>query len=388
MYSLYGYGLMLADQRAARYAEALQRTVRPGAVVVEIGSGPGVLAVYACALGARRVYAIESDEVGSLVPQIAAANGVSDRVTVIRGDSRHVTLDESADVVVADVRGVLPFSGDSLETMIDARRFVKPGGALIPQRDTVRVSVVHVPALYESIVGPWSVEQFGVDAAPARAVAVNLWRKGSLERADLVSEPRDCLELDYMRLARSSAEGHVCLVAARDSDAHGLAVWFDSDLAADVTMSNEPGQPALLYGQGFFPWPEVQPLQAGDEVSVTFRAMKAAGEYVMAWDSEIVDGRTGALRARFAQSTFRGLPLDLETAYLHSPDAVVTPGPDAEVERFVLSAFDGQRSQMDVATALAARFPDRFASVRDALARVVATALRVARVRGQVALRE
>ena len=388
MYGLYDYGLMLADPRARLYAEALRRTVRPGSVVVEIGSGPGVLAIYACTLGARRVYAIESDEIVSLAPQIAAANGVSDRVVVIRGDSRHVTLDEPADVVVADVRGVLPFAGDSLDTMIDARRFLKPGGALIPHRDQVWVSGVYAPTLYASIVDPWSADRFGVSAAAARAIAVNLWRKARFDRADLIAAPDVCIDLDYTALETPSAEGRTRLIAERACDAHGLAAWFDSELAAGVTMLNGPGEPPLLYGQGFFPWPEVVHLQPGDEVSVTFRALKTVNEYVFAWDTEIVDGTTRSRRASFAQSTFRGLPLDLDTAYLHAPDAVVTPGPDADIEQFVLSAFDGVRSQLDIAVALSARFPDRFASTRDALARVVAIALRVARTPGQVVLRE
>jgi hypothetical protein len=165
-------------------------------------------------------------------------------------------------------------------------------------------------------------------------------------------------------------------------------VWFDGELASGVTMSNRPGEAPLLYGQGFFPWPEAVQLEAGDLVTATFRAMKTATDYVLAWNTEIVDGATNDRRARFVQSTFRGLPLDLDTAHLHAPDAVVVPGPDTAIEQFVLSAFDGARTQIDIATALAARFPDRFASLPDALARVIAIALRVARTAGQVALRE
>jgi len=58
MYSLGGYGTMVADRvRVDAYAKALSKTVREGAVVVEIGTGPGIFAVLACRLGASRVYA-------------------------------------------------------------------------------------------------------------------------------------------------------------------------------------------------------------------------------------------------------------------------------------------------------------------------------------------
>ena len=64
VYSLYGYGEMIADRvRMNAYAEALRQTVKPGSVVLEIGTGPGIFAILACQLGAGRVIAIESDEI-------------------------------------------------------------------------------------------------------------------------------------------------------------------------------------------------------------------------------------------------------------------------------------------------------------------------------------
>ena len=49
MYSLGGYGSMVADRvRVDAYAQALRKTVREGAVVLEIGTGPGIFAVLAC----------------------------------------------------------------------------------------------------------------------------------------------------------------------------------------------------------------------------------------------------------------------------------------------------------------------------------------------------
>ncbi len=63
MYSLRDYGAMIADVgRFSAYAKAIARAVRSGDTVVDIGCGPGVFSLLACRAGARRVFAIESED--------------------------------------------------------------------------------------------------------------------------------------------------------------------------------------------------------------------------------------------------------------------------------------------------------------------------------------
>ena len=64
MYSLDDFGAMISDSaRFKAYAEAISRCVRPGNVVLEIGCGPAVFSLLACHAGAKRVYAIETEDI-------------------------------------------------------------------------------------------------------------------------------------------------------------------------------------------------------------------------------------------------------------------------------------------------------------------------------------
>src|SRR5215216_942191 len=102
MYSLHFYGQMLADApRMDAYAAALRQTVKPDSVVMDLGSGPGVFALLACKLGARRVYAVEPDAVISLARELAATNGCADRIEFFESLSTEIELPEPATIIVS-----------------------------------------------------------------------------------------------------------------------------------------------------------------------------------------------------------------------------------------------------------------------------------------------
>lgn len=66
----------------------MQPLVEPGALVADLGSGSGVLAIAAAKLGAGRVVAIEMDPdaIGNAIENVEH-NGVATQVTVLQGDA-------------------------------------------------------------------------------------------------------------------------------------------------------------------------------------------------------------------------------------------------------------------------------------------------------------
>src|ERR1700722_3206701 len=102
-YSLAGYGSMIADRiRIDAFAQALRGAIRPGAVVMDIGTGPGIMAVLACQFGAKRVYAIEPSEVIQVAREIAAANHCANKIEFFEDLSTKVSIPTKADVIVSD----------------------------------------------------------------------------------------------------------------------------------------------------------------------------------------------------------------------------------------------------------------------------------------------
>jgi len=66
----------------------LERHVRPGDRVLDLGSGSGIVAIAAVALGAARATGVEMDaEANEVAARNAQRNGVADRVTFLEGDA-------------------------------------------------------------------------------------------------------------------------------------------------------------------------------------------------------------------------------------------------------------------------------------------------------------
>lgn len=128
-----GHFMMVRDSvRVMSYRRAIQRHCQ-GKTVVEIGCGSGILSIFAAQAGAKRVIAIEESRIADLADEMFRANGVSDRIELRRANSRDVSLDERADVIIHEIFGADPFAENLLPFIADAReRFLAPNGRLIP----------------------------------------------------------------------------------------------------------------------------------------------------------------------------------------------------------------------------------------------------------------
>jgi type I protein arginine methyltransferase len=301
MYTLNQYGQMLADRRRTKaYVAALQRAVRPGSVVVEIGTGVGFFALVAARLGASRVYAFEPSPQIVLADRLIAANG-GGPVQLIRALSTHVELTERADVVFSDLRGNLPIFGDHFAAIADARaRILKADGVLIPRRDTVWGALVESETIYGQTVGMWDAIAADVDIQPLREAQIHTPTQARLSSAELLSAGQLWQTLDYATIDVAPLAGALRLVAERDGVCHGIGLWFDSELWDDVTFSNHPAEPQMIYGQLFFPLPRPETLAAGDVVECAFAAEPRSGVWVWRWT-------TAMPSATYVQST-EGLP--------------------------------------------------------------------------------
>ncbi len=348
--------------RIDAYTRAIREIVRPGDVVVDLASGTGILGLLACRAGAARVYAVELTPLAHLARELAAANGLSDRITVIRGAAAHVSTPERADVVVSDQIGWFGVEAGLRALFADARaRFLKPGGRLIPAAVDLILAPVEVPILFQRVAF-WSGSPAGFDFGPARRIAENTGYPARLGADCLLTPPhRGCtIDLASTRLDLLRLEAR--LVCSREGVMHGIGGWFDAQLAPSVRMTNSPLAPdRIKRSQVYFPIPEGVPVRAGDAVALAMRLLPEEGQ--ITWDVTI--SRPWADTRTFRRSTFEGMLIDPADLRLTDPDRRPSLTPRGVARLSVLTLCDG-RPLRDIEAGVYERHKDLFASPAEA----------------------
>jgi protein arginine N-methyltransferase 1 len=377
MYSLVDYGSMTADRvRMDAYAEALQRSVRSGSVVVDLGAGAGIMSLLAAQLGAAKVYAIDPSGALELGRSIARANGMADRILFFNACSEAVTLPERADVLISDIRGVLPLLGENFRALRDAReRFLKPEGIFIPQRDTLWAALVEAPAAYNDLVGGWQAK--GLDLSAGRHMVLNSWIRRRVTPAQLLTAPVQWSHVDYRSLTGPAVSGRVETGIHRAGTVHGISLWFETALVEGVGFSNAPGQPEAIYGQAFFPLLEPIAVEVDDHVQIAIRADLAGGDYIWSWNTG-VRSPDGSVKTDQKQSSFFGAPISTENLHKCADTFVPPSTEDAMADRAILNLFGSGSSLGQISVEVAAQFPGRFRDWHAALDRVAALSVRYA----------
>ncbi len=372
MYSLADYGSMIADGgRFAAYAKAIADAVRPGDTVAEIGCGPGAFSLLACRAGARRVFAIDLDDSIHSARQLAAANGFTDRIEFFQSDSRKTELPERVNVIVSDIRGALPFRGSAIPSIEDARqRFLAPGGLLIPQRDVVKAAVIEAKEYYQGLAAPWQKAVGGVDLSSLLSLVLNGYYAASFNPEQLFTEPLTWHVLDYTVGAATHAASVLRFRIVRTGTAHGLCLWFETQLLGGISYSSGPGGSATIYGQIFLPWLDPVAVAEGQEIQVELRADLVGQDYVWSWNTTIL-ACDAAPPIHFRQSTFLGAKFSPQSLRRQAVDYVPVLSQAGQADLWMLERMDGKTTLQEIAQSAWPRFPRLFSSWREALQRAV-----------------
>ncbi len=126
--------MILDPMRTLPLKKAIERTVKKGDVVVDIGTGIGLLAFFACGAGARHILAVDCDrESLDVAKHLAKKFGFERKIEFIEGLSFLQNIKPKADVLICETVGSMAFDENILATILDGKkRFLKRGGKIIP----------------------------------------------------------------------------------------------------------------------------------------------------------------------------------------------------------------------------------------------------------------
>ena len=276
---------MLHDERrTGDYLRALAAAVRPGDVVLDIGTGSGVLAVAAARAGARRVYAVEASDIAEVAERVFARNGVQDRVTLLPGWSRQIDIPEPADLLVAEVIGNEPFEEEILETTLDARRrLLAPDARLVPHALSLFARAVLLPeaeirqrTFGRAAIARWH-DLYDIDfeplldsASPAplhtitEAEVVGTWPQAG--------PPAALISVDLTSFVEAVVHASADLVVDPPGRVNGIALTFRAHLHDGITHTLDPwARPASSWGTSVWVLRDTLELPSESRLRVTYR---------------------------------------------------------------------------------------------------------------------
>ena len=278
---------MLNDRRrTASFLAGIAEVVRTGDVVVDIGTGTGILAIAAARAGAAHVYAIEAIAIASVARAIFQAGGLEDRISLVQGLSTEVALPERADVLVSEIIGNDPWGERVLQVTRDAKtRLLKPSARFVPSRIHVfglPLTVPHGELMKRTATAEtldhwqaWYDVDFSPLAEMARhAVHAQFSLKPHLAREwKRLSDPVLLAEVEFNTLQDIMIDRTINVTATAAGELNGLLVYFELTLGPTTTLSTHPDladesnhwrSPVFLFGEPL----SVQP---GDRFGIQYQ---------------------------------------------------------------------------------------------------------------------
>ena len=123
---------LIDRQRTVAFQNAIKNTIRQGDVVVDCGAGTGILSMIACQCGAKKVYAIESDNRAiNNLRETFKINGYKKKITLIEGDVRSVVLREKVDVIIAEMVATGLIEELQIPAMNNIHKFANPAAKVV-----------------------------------------------------------------------------------------------------------------------------------------------------------------------------------------------------------------------------------------------------------------
>lgn len=237
---IFHYNLLCDSSRLEGFKVAIDRMVEEGDVVVDLGTGTGVLALLA-ARKASKVYAVEIDPfIIETARNIVSRYPGGEKIEFIEADAKTLNLGEKVDVVICEMLDTALIAEDQVPVMNHAvAEILKPGGKVIPLRATTTIELVNSDynfCDYEFNV-PYH-EEYG--ARPVQAVLSDCTALHSI-RFDEINPTRVDKEITFELIKDGLANGFrlKTFTYLDEQTALNSSIWFNPPLVFPLGNGSE-----------------------------------------------------------------------------------------------------------------------------------------------------
>ncbi len=239
------FAMMNDSIRNNAYELAINKVVSKDSVVLDIGTGSGLLAMFAARAGAKRVFACERvGLIAEKAKEIVKRNGMSDIITVLNKDSSMLEVGQDmpfkADVVIAEIFDVGLIGEGVIPTINDAyARLLSPNAVCIPGQAKIFGALVESRDIYEQgRVGRIS----GFDMGKFNEFSSLSYFQAKLSNFPhrLISDVFEVFSFNFDNKPITSENRKINVRITEDGTCHCVAFWFRLPLAEGIYLDIGP----------------------------------------------------------------------------------------------------------------------------------------------------
>lgn len=265
-YTVDAHEIMIRDTlRTSSYKKAIENSVRPSDVVVDIGCGSGILSFFAARKGCRKIYAVDNSYLIDCAEETARRNNLHHNIAFIKKDILQFKPQEKIDLLIHEQIGNYIWDESLLAKVVYIRdNFLKKDGRILPSE----IDLYFVPSSYRSHFAEsmsfWSGKHYGIDFSNFRKELLLHNSKSLLWPAQVKLRDREtflCKEklvhtVDLRKATRIPRKISAEFQLKRNSILTGICAYFTVHLDENTSFSTRPKKTNTHWGQIFLPCAE------------------------------------------------------------------------------------------------------------------------------------
>lgn len=234
--------LFLDEPLLDAYESAIRKAVTPRSTMLEISDGHGLFAMMAARSGIQQSYvAALSRQMTGLIKQVVQANGLAQRITVLKEKSTRLKvgdhLPEPVDVLVYSHFGPgLLQPGTIIHLQHAKNSLLKPGARVIPAAARVFAMLIEATSLSKTNpignVRGFDYSHFDV----LRPDSFKLFDY-TQDQYQAITDPFQAMDFEFNKHINLQGKNLLELVTLNNGLCHGVMFWYDLYLDEQVVFS-------------------------------------------------------------------------------------------------------------------------------------------------------
>ncbi|MDV2997302.1 MAG: hypothetical protein N4J56_007007 [Chroococcidiopsis sp. SAG 2025] len=278
--------LMLNDElRMNSFKRAIQEVIQPGMIVIDVGTGTGILGLWALEAGAKHLYAIEMNS--EILPVVVRnfEREFPGKYEVFNKISYNLELPTRGDVIISEILGNLGDNEDCVPILTDARhRFLREGGIMLPSKVCSKLVPIDSLKVHQQVQSRnvKSISGYTIETLLQRLAITNqfdLYYDAILPNTSHLSTPQVAKEFRFDGSDRDTYEISLIFTVEVDGIFTGLKGSFVAQLSDSVILdiSKSDDFSSVRWKHAYLPIETPIEVKRGDKICLAFSRFCSSG---------------------------------------------------------------------------------------------------------------